>query len=112
MRGDVWLVRFGAGEQGEPTKNRPGVMLNHGTGLGTARSDLCIMVPLSASMAVSMSRPLVAIGETGLKRESVAVPNAVRAVAVKRLLRRFGRLDDETMGRIGEALIALMDLPT
>jgi len=71
-----------------------------------------MMVPLSASMTSSMARPLVAAGETGLNRDSVAVPTAIRGMSTKRLLAKFGRVDDETMGRIGQAMIALMDLPT
>jgi len=109
-RGEVWLVRYGAGEPGEPTKNRPGVVVGDpefGTG---SIWDLCVVVPLSASVGPSLSRPVVASEGSGLNRQSVALVSAMRGVSPKRLLKHLGQLDDQAMDQIGRVLPVVLGL--
>lgn len=106
--GDVWLVRFGSGEPGEPTKNRPAVVVNDLSFGGGGIFDLCVMVPLSTSVAKALSRPSVSPGASGLTVESVAIPAALRGLSPKRLLHRVGHLDDATMARIRRVLSAML----
>ena len=110
-RGDVWLVRFGTGEPGEPTKNRPAVVISsQAPGQGSIY-DLCVVVPVSASLRPALSRPLITAAPAGLEQVSVAVPNALRGVSPKRLLKRLGHVDGATMRQIDGILAALLGLP-
>lgn len=109
-RGQVWLVRFGASEPGEPGKNRPAIILSiDSLRTGSAR-DLFAIVPISATEPRSLMRPPVAPRDTGIDRPSVAVPAAIRAVAGTRLLRHIGRVPDDTLRAVEQALAVVLGL--
>lgn len=102
-RGEVWLVSFGAGRGGEPSKNRPAiVVLPDALQTGTA-ADLVPVVPLSSSAAPSAMRPEVPQG-AGVERPSRAICRGVRGVTPSRLLRRLGSVSGPTLGQVDQAL--------
>lgn len=108
-RGEIWLVSLGAARSGEPGKNRPAVVVSVdeiATGLD---DELIVVVPLSSSRAASPLRPQVSPRE-GIERESVAVCRGIRAVARRRLLRRLGKADDETIEKIEGALAMILGI--
>ena len=108
-RGDVWLVSLGAGRRGEPSKNRPAiVMLPDRLQTGTA-ADLVPVVPLSSSAEPSALRPEVSEGE-GVDRQSRAVCRAIRGVAPSRLLRHLGSLSTSTRSEVEQALALVLGL--
>jgi len=110
-RGELWLVAFGGGRPGEPTKNRPAVILADQAVASRSVFDLVVVVPLSATVAHSISRPLVAAtADTGLDRDSVIVPRAIRGVTAARLQERLGAVDAATMDNLGRILAALLGL--
>jgi len=108
-RGEIWLVSLGAARRGEPGKNRPAVVVSADELITGAEDELVVVVPLSSSRAPSMLRPPVS-PETGIDQESAAIPRAVRAVARRRLLRRIGELDADTMAAVERALATVLVL--
>jgi mRNA interferase MazF len=109
-RGDVWLASLGAGREGEPTKNRPVVVVSvDDLNTGAASADLIVIVPLSSSRARSPLRPEVPPGE-GVDRDSRAICRGVRSVSRSRLLRRLGTLAPEPLGEIERALSLILGL--
>jgi mRNA-degrading endonuclease toxin of MazEF toxin-antitoxin module len=107
--GELWLVRFGSAEPGEPSKNRPAIVLSDAVMLTGSVFDLVIVVPVSSSVTPALSRPaLPPCG--GLDAPSVAVPRAIRAVAIGRLLRRLGAVPDETVIAIRRVAADLIGL--
>jgi mRNA interferase MazF len=109
-RGEVWLVSFGAGREGEPAKNRPAIVISvDDLNADARRSDLIVVVPLSSSRAQSALRPWVP-RDAGIDRDSRAICRAVRSVARLRLLHRLGAVSPELLAEIESALSLILGL--
>jgi mRNA interferase MazF len=108
-RGDTWLTSLGAARKGEPGKNRPTVIVSVEDLLTGSQDDLIVVVPLSTSRSLSALRPPVP-SAAGIDADSAAIPRAVRAVARRRLLRRIGSVDGETLKQIESALATVLGL--
>ena len=105
------MTALGAGRVGEPAKTRPTVVVSADWLPADSVYDLFV-VPLSSSLPPATLRPrLLPTPSTGLQKPSVAIPRAMRGVSRTRLLKRLGRVDDDTMDEIGHVLAALLGLP-
>lgn len=110
-RADVWIVRFGAGRVGEPTKNRPAIVLSDDALVTGSPTDLFVVVPLSSSLQPSMLRPAVlASTDAAIAHDSVAVVTAIRGVPRARLLSHVGPLSATALERVVAALQAVLAL--
>jgi mRNA interferase MazF len=109
-RGQVWLVRFGANEPGEPGKNRPAVIVSIDELRTGSQRDLYAVVPISATEPGSQMRPRVDPGDAGIDRPSVAVPRAIRSVGRARLLRHMGNVPADTLLAVEQALGIILGL--
>ena len=109
LRGEVWLVSFGAARSGEPGKNRPAVVISSDSlGTGTV-ADLMIVVPLSSSSAPSALRPEIQdIG--GVDQPSRAICRSIRGVSRSHMLRRLGVLAPTALNEIARALTLMLEL--
>lgn len=104
-RGDVWVVRFGAGGVGEPTKNRPAVVLSDDALATGSPTDLYVVVPFSASLQGSALRPTISPpADVDIAQESVALVTAVRGIPRDRLLSHIGPLSPDALDRVLAAL--------
>ncbi len=108
-RGEIWLVSLGAARKGEPGKNRPAIVISADELLSGTDDELIVVVPLSSSRAPSKLRPPVSPA-SGIDAESAAIPRAVRAVSRRRLLRRLGRLEPDTLAAVDRALATVLAL--
>ena len=108
-RGEVWLVSLGAARGGEPGKNRPAVVVSVDELFSGGEHELIVVVPISSSRRASRLRPTVSPAE-GVDDRSAAIPRAVRAVARRRLLRRLGAVELETLGAIEDSLSTVLGL--
>ena len=108
-RGEIWLVSLGAARRGEPGKNRPVVVISVDELFAGGEHELIVVVPISSSRHASKLRPSVSPRE-GVDAESAAIPRAVRAVARRRLLRRIGVLEVETLAAVEESLETVLGL--
>lgn len=106
-RGEIWLVSLGAAKKGEPGKNRPAVVISADELLVGTEDELIVVVPLSSSRAPSKLRPPVS-AVTGVDTDSAAIPRAIRAVSRRRLLRRLGELEPETLATVEKALATIL----
>jgi mRNA interferase MazF len=108
-RGEIWLVSLGAARKGEPGKNRPAVVVSVDELLVGSEDELIVVVPLSSSRAPSKLRPPVP-SSAGIDAESAAIPRAIRAVSRRRLLRRIGSLEPDTIATVERALGTVLGL--
>jgi mRNA interferase MazF len=70
-------------------------------------SDITIVAPITSTVRFPLNPVhalLAADKSTGLSVTSVAVFNQIRAVDRRRLIRRLGKADEETMERANEAI--------
>lgn len=108
-RGEIWLVSLGAARKGEPGKNRPAIVISADELLGGVEDELIVVVPLSSSRAPSQLRPRVS-PMAGIDADSAAIPRAIRSVSRRRLLRRLGKLEPETLAAVERALATVLAL--
>jgi mRNA interferase MazF len=108
-RGEIWLCSLGAARKGEPGKNRPAIVISADELLGDVEDELVVVVPLSSSRALSKLRPPVSPA-AGIDADSAAIPRAIRAVSRRRLLRRLGRLEPDTLAAVERALATVLAL--
>jgi len=109
-RGDVYMVRFDPTEGVEISKTRPAVIIQND--VGNRFSDLTIAAPITSKYDAELypTEVLVKAPEGGLKTDSVALLNQIRAVDKRRLIRRLGALPPSTMLLVNEALAVSVGL--
>ena len=107
-RGEIWLVELEPVRGNEANKRRPAVIVSNDSANSAAtrrRRGVVTVVPVTSN--VSHIRPfqvLLTAGETGLKLDSKAQAEQVRAVSVQLLGPSIGRLSGALMAKIDEAL--------
>lgn len=109
-RGDVCIARLDPTQGSEQRKTRPVVIVQND--IDNVFSPILIAVPVTSRGAgkeypteVRLEPP-----EGGLSRGGVILCNQVRALDKSRLVRRMGRLTQETMRQVDEALKAALGL--
>ena len=109
-RGDIWLVSLDPTLGHEIKKSRPAVIIQND--LGNKYSPITIIVPLTSQNLDKIYPIEVFIKKEapGLDKDSKVLLNQIRAVDKRRLIKRLGQLDSETMIKIDEALKISLDL--
>ena len=110
-RGEIWLVNLDPAIGDEIKKTRPAVIVNSdAVGILALR----VIAPITAwqdrfvgcDWLVRIDRDT----NNGLEKTSTVDTFQVRAVSVKRLVRRIGSLRSEDMNRVAEGLKAVLEL--
>jgi mRNA interferase MazF len=108
QRGEIRLVDLGPVRGSEADKRRPAVIVsNDGANLAAARlgRGVVTVVPVtSATDRVYPFQVLLGASDTGLRKDSKAQAEQVRAVAVERLGAKVGALPPALMAALDEAL--------
>lgn len=108
-RGELWLVRLGASQPGEPGKHRPAVVVSVEDLLIGAPDELIVVVPVSSSRSHSPLRPPISPAE-GVEKDSVAICRGVRAIARTRLIEPLGTVTPESMDAIQRSLALILGI--
>ena len=105
LQGDVWDIAFAEGYE------RPGVIVTRNE---LNRGRLVLVVPCTASQvgtrAKHANNVLLPAGAGGLPKASVAQVHLIQPVDREWLIAKRGRLDDEQLGEILQALAWAVDL--
>jgi len=105
VRGDVFSARLDPTEGSEQAGTRPVVVVSRDS--INANSPVVVIVPVTDASNVMRTYPSHAFlpkGSGGLKADSVAKTEQVRAIQVSRFVGYYGRLDKEAVARIEEAI--------
>ena len=105
VRGDVFSARLDPTEGSEQAGTRPVVVLSRDS--INANSPVVVIVPITDAANVKRFYPSHAQlpkGSGGLKMDSVAKAEQIRAIQVSRFVGYYGRLDRDVVGRIEEAI--------
>ncbi|MFQ5795160.1 MAG: type II toxin-antitoxin system PemK/MazF family toxin [Candidatus Bipolaricaulia bacterium] len=101
-RGSVYLVNFDPTIGAEIKKTRPAVIISND--IANRYSPIVIVAAMTGRAEPRFDEVPVAPPEGGLTQEAVIVPNQIRSVDKRRLVRRLGRLSEETIRRLDVAL--------
>ena len=111
-RGDVYIARLDPTQGSEQSGLSPVVIVSRDA--INRSSPIVIAVPVtswSEGRRIYPSQVLVTAPDGGLRSDSVALGEQVRAIAKDRLSDRWGALEKDTMSRIDRVLQIAMDLP-
>ena len=105
VRGDVFSARLDPAEGSEQAGTRPVVIISRDS--INANSPVVVVVPVTDATNVKRLYPSHAQlpkGSGGVKMDSVAKAEQIRAIQVSRLAGYYGRLDRDVVVRIEEAI--------
>jgi len=103
-RGDIWLVNLDPTIGHEIKKSRPAVIIQND--LGNKYSPITIIAPIT-SQRIEKVYPIEVIlakKSSGLEKISKVLLNQIRAIDKKRLIKRLGNADYETMAKVDNSI--------
>src|SRR3989338_5138437 len=103
-RGEIWLVNLDPTIGHEIKKLRPSIIIQND--LGNKHSPITIIAPVT-SQNLEKTYPIEVIlpkSGTGLEKESKVLLNQIRAVDKRRLVKRLGKVNDEYIEKINDAI--------
>ena len=104
-RGEIFLTALDPTVGREIRKTRPAVIIQND--ISNRLTDVTIVAPITSNVRFPLNpvHVLLAAGQrTGLSVTSVALLNQIRAIDRKRLIKRLGAIDMETLERVEEAI--------
>ena len=110
-RGDVYLARLDPVEDSEQAGTRPVIIVSRDA-INVA-SPVVIVVPCTAfsrDRRVYPSHVVLKAPEGGLKKDSIALGEQLRAISKTRLQARWGTVSGEVCALIDRALLIALDL--
>ena len=103
-RGEIWFVNLDPTIGHEIKKSRPAVIIQND--LGNKYSPITIIAPIT-SQNLDKIYPVEVLlhrKESGLEKDSKALLNQIRAIDKKRLVKKLGNIDEETLDKIDDAI--------
>jgi mRNA interferase MazF len=108
LRGEIRLVNLDPVVGAEANKRRPAVIVSNDGANATAERlgrGVVTVVPVTSNVAqVYPFQAMLPAASTGLRVDSKAQAEQVRSVAVQRVGQRVGRVPDDLMDQLDEAL--------
>ena len=102
-RGEVWLVNLDPTVGHEIKKSRPAIIIQND--LGNKYSPITIIAPItSQNLEKVYPIEVLLIRTAGLEKNSKVLLNQIRAIDKRRLMKKLGRVDIETMAKVDAAM--------
>ncbi|SRR6266496_495957 len=102
LRGEVWLVSLDPTIGHEVKKTRPAVVVT--ADVYNEHNWVILVMPLTSRKTAEYDQVLILPPEGGVSNSSATLPDQLRAVDRKRLVKRLGSLSKETLLRIDHSL--------
>lgn len=105
VRGDVFSARLDPAEGSEQAGTRPVMVVSRDA--INANSPVVVIIPLTDAANIKRTYPshvLVPKGAGGLKMDSIAKAEQIRAIQVSRFVGYYGRVDNAVLTRVEQAL--------
>ena len=109
-KGEIWLVNLDTTIGSETKKTRPAAIIQNDT--GNKYSDITIIAPIT-SQNLEKTHPIEVFltkKNSGLKKESKIMLNQIRAIDKRRLIKKQGKLNEEAIKQMNEAIKISLDL--
>jgi mRNA interferase MazF len=107
-RGDVWLVSLDPTVGHEVQKTRPAVIVT--SNIYNRHNWAVVLMPLTSHDNAEYDQVLIRPPEGGLTSTSVTLPDQIRAVDRRRLVKRLERVNRDTLRSIDRSLKIVLDL--
>jgi mRNA interferase MazF len=103
-RGDVYLVNFDPTSGAELQKTRPALILQND--IANRHSPITIVAAISSKFEEPLypTEVLISVPEGGLSVNSVVLLNQLRSIDRRRLVRRLGAVQPNTMAKVERSL--------
>lgn len=103
-RGEVYLVNFDPVIGSEIRKTRPALILQNNT--ANRHSPVTIVAAITSQFEEPLypTEVLLRAGEGGATKDSVILLNQIRTIDKRRIVRRLGAINAETMRRVDRAI--------
>lgn len=111
-RGDVYLARLDPVEGSEQAGRRPVILVSRDA--INAASPIVVVVPCTRhreERRIYPSQVVLRAPDGGLRSDSIALGEQIRALSKRRLVECWGALDPRTVERLDRALQVTLDLP-
>ena len=102
QRGDLYLVNLDPTVGHEIKKTRPAVIISNN--IANQYSPIVIIAAITSRSEPKFDEVAVKPPEGGLEKPSVILPNQIRSVDKKRLIRYLGTLSEETIRSLDTSL--------
>ena len=103
-RGDIWLVNLDPTIGHEIRKSRPAVIIQND--LGNKYSPITIVAPIT-SQNIEKIYPIEVLlnkKNSGLEKDSKILLNQTRAIDKRRLVKKIGKVDNEIIDKVNDAI--------
>lgn len=107
-RGEVWNVSLDPAIGHEVRKIRPAVIVT--SDVYNAHNWVVVIMPLTSHDRAEYDQVLIHPPEGGLIALTVTLPDQLRAIDRRRLVKRLGKLKPEMMLKINRSLKIVLDL--
>jgi mRNA interferase MazF len=112
-RGEIWLVQFDPTIGAEIKKTRPALILQND--IANLYSAVTIVAAITSAIDEKLypSEVLLQSLESGLRKDSAVLLNQIRTIDNKRLMKKIGSVENQTMERVNRAIeisLGLIDL--
>jgi len=112
-RGEIWLVQFDPTIGAEIKKTRPALILQND--IANRYSAVTIVAAITSAIDEKLypSEVLLQSSEGGLQKDSAVLLNQIRTIDNKRLMKKIGSVENQTMERVNRAIeisLGLIDL--
>ncbi len=107
-RGDVWLVSLDPTVGHEIRKTRPAVVVT--SEIYNAHNWLVTVMPLTSHAEAAYDQVLIQPPEGGVTSPSVTLPDQMRSVDRRRLVKRLGRLGPQTLAKVDRSIRIVLGL--
>jgi len=111
IRGDVVIVNlepsYGTEKKG---KSRPSVVIQNNIGNKTAPTTIIVPLTDAKGKNIYPFQVLIKKGDGGIEKDSIACCEQIRVIDRKRIIKKSGHLEEDTIIKIDEALRLSLDL--
>ena len=101
-RGELWMVNFNPGRRSEQQGIRPGLIIQNN--LGNQFASTTIIAAITTTLKKYPVTVLIGEGKTGLTKNSMVNLSQILTVDKGRLLKRLGKLEENKIAEVDEAL--------
>lgn len=109
LRGEIWLVDLNPTRGHEQAGKRPGIVVSVDL-FNQGPAELVVILPITTKAKGIPFHVKINISEGGITKRSFIKSEDIRSITKERLLKRMGRVSDETMKAIEDRLRILLNL--